>query len=69
MWKVIDRFTEWVDSFGDEAGERMIVGMVAGAAVGGAVCLGVAIVLESPALLALGFVVCVGHILFAMAAL
>lgn len=69
MSKVIDRLRNWVDSFGDRAGYNMTAGAVIGAIVGGAVCLGLAIALESPVLLAIGFVVCLGHIFFAMAEL
>lgn len=69
MGKLFGRFTEWVDSFGPRAGDHMMAGMVIGAIVGGVVCVSVAIALESLVLLALGFVVCIGHILFAMAVL
>lgn len=66
---MFDSFSEWVDSFGSGAGDHMMAGAVCAAIVGGGVCLGFAVALESPVLLVLGFVAIVGHILFAMAAL
>lgn len=64
-----ERFGDWVDSFGRDAGDQMVLGVIVAAVMAGLVCLGVAIALESSVLLLLGFAITIGHILFAMATL
>jgi hypothetical protein len=61
--KLFVRFMDWVDSFGRDAGDHMVNGAVVAALLLGLTAAVVAMIIQSPALLCIGFVLLVAHLL------
>lgn len=66
--KWFSRFGDWVDSHGEGAGDRMIVGAICGGLLAGALAMFIGVVMSSPVLAAIGVVVLCAHFGLAVSA-
>lgn len=62
MRKLGKRFSDWVDSFGEDAGDDMIVGAVIGALVVGGILILTGVCLSSGELVGVGSVMVMVHV-------